>query len=114
MSFTTLLVTISFAQLSLTRALVEEFRMTSESEIALEGFVYSHSTALDLWDCFKKCYVERLCQSINFNLDSTVCEFNKDIKRLNPLKSRPRYQGVYMENPKRGLSTLYLFISQDL
>lgn len=76
--------------------------LNSEQNTALVGFTYKDFKAFDLWECFEKCLGEGVCQSINFNLLSSLCQFNKDIKKFHPKKPSDRYLGVYMENPRRG------------
>jgi hypothetical protein len=95
--------------LLLDSSVATEFSVSSESNVELEGFVYKSVVANDLWDCFVKCLVERVCQSMNFNLYSMACDYNKEIKRVKNSSVRQRNLGVYMENPKRGVKP-FLFI----
>jgi len=80
-----------------------QFSISSELNVELEGFVFKSVDAVDLWDCFTKCVANHVCQSINYNLQSLVCLFNKETKTRRPSKARGKSMAVYMENPHRGL-----------
>lgn len=76
--------------------------LSSESETELQGFVFKSFQCSELRKCFTLCMEDGVCQSINYDTRLYDCQFNRETKRRKPENAKPKYLGVYMENPKRG------------
>lgn len=55
-----------------------------------------------VWSCFQACKTKRECRSLNYNLETFICEINNRTKREKPDKFVPLEGSVYVDNPFRG------------
>ena len=83
--------------------LAEECRRTDSIEdYRLHGHVISSHRESSIWSCFQACRNTIKCQSLNYNVETSVCELNNRTKQGKPDKFVAMEGNVYADNPFRG------------
>ena len=77
-------------------------RTDSLKDYRLVGHVISSDKENSIWSCFQTCKTKFDCRSLNYNLDTFICEINNRTKREKPDKFVPMEGSVYVDNPFRG------------
>ncbi|XP_031549487.1 uncharacterized protein LOC116287020 [Actinia tenebrosa] len=65
--------------------------------------VFKRNAGIDLMRCFQNCKADRQCQSINFKVNESVCEFNNRTREARPLYFVAVDEWLYFNNPYRTL-----------
>ena len=78
-----------------------------QREETLKGYKLTGQSFLqykthDIWKCFLQCEEDPQCQSINYNLESSLCEQNNRTRTARPYHYIPSAGTVYFDNPLRG------------
>lgn len=68
----------------------------------LKGHVFESFTTERVAFCYSACNTNPACQSLNYNLDNKICEFNSESSRSQPNSFQENVTYVYADNPNRG------------
>lgn len=77
-------------------------RTDSIRDHRLEGHVVTSSRESSIWSCFQACKRKIECQSLNYNVETSICEINNRTKQGKQDKFAPFVGSVYVDNPFRG------------
>ena len=75
----------------------------------LVGHVISSHKENSIWSCFQACKTKLECRSLNYNLQTSICEINNRTKSEKPNKFIPLEGAVYVDNPFRGKQEMEIF-----
>ena len=84
----------------------------SEYGFALVSHVYKSFFTDRLVSCYMSCSTQPACQSLNYNLADTTCEFNNDTKYFRPNHFVEKSTWVYAENPDSGKFSFLIFVGK--
>lgn len=76
-------------------------RTDSIKHYKLIGHVISSQSAPNIWSCFQVCKGRIDCQSINYEVETSICEINNRAKNGKLYRFVSKMGSVYMENPFR-------------
>ena len=77
-------------------------RTDSLKDHRLVGHVISSDKENNIWGCFQACKTNLECRSLNYNLETSICEINNRTKNEKPHKFVALEGSVYVDNPFRG------------
>lgn len=77
-------------------------RTDSQKDHRLVGHVISSDKENSIWSCFQTCKTKLDCRSLNYNLETSICEISNRTKSEKPDKFVQLEGSVYVDNPFRG------------
>ena len=77
-------------------------RTDSVKGYRLSGNVFLSQTRDHILSCFEACKANEMCQSINFDLETNLCELNNRTRNGRSRMFLPTERSVYLDNPFRG------------
>lgn len=84
-------------------------RTDSLKDHRLVGHVISSDKENSIWGCFQACKLNLECRSLNYNLETSICDINNRTKSEKPHKFVVLEGSVYVDNPFRGKREMKIF-----
>ena len=73
------------------------------------GHVISSDKEKSVWNCFQACKTSLECRSLNYNLETSICEINNRTRSEKWEKFVPLKGSVYVDNPFGGKREMKIF-----
>lgn len=77
-------------------------RTDSVKGYRLDGHVLTSQRESNIWSCIQTCKGQTVCQSINYNVETSICQINNRTKKGREDKVIAMNRSVYVDNPFRG------------